>query len=109
MKRIYVIYEGTTYSVSGREPEDLRQEITDAARSGEPHWLRVNYGEGTPAATDLLLVSGVGIALSIPGGGPDDEFGQLDQAVPSSGSAGQLKGSVTGDGMKSVGEVTKNA
>lgn len=109
MKRIYVIYEGTTYSVSGREPEDLRQEIMQAARSGEPHWLRVNYGEGTPAATDLLLAPGVGIALSIPGGGPDGEFDELDEAVPSSGPAGPLKGSAMGDGMPSVGEIAKGA
>ena len=27
MKRIYVIYEGETFSVSGREPDELRSEI----------------------------------------------------------------------------------
>ena len=109
MKRVYVIYQGTTFSVSGREPEDLRQEIMDAVRKGEPHWLRVNYGEGTPAATDLLLAPGIGVALSIPGGGPDGEFNEEDEAVPSSGPAGPLRGSAMGDGMPSVGEIAHDA
>lgn len=105
MKRIYVIYQGTTFSVSGREPEDIRREIVEAVRSGEPHWLRVNYGEGTPAATDLLLAPGIGVALSLPGGGPDSEFRELDEQVPSSGPEGPLRGSAMGDGMPSVGEI----
>lgn len=109
MKRIYVIYGGTTFSVSGREPEDLRAEIAAAFISGEPRWLRVNYGEGTPAATDLLLAPGISVALSIPGGGPDGEFNEEDEKVPSSGSAGPLRGSAMGDGMPSVGELAGDA
>lgn len=110
MKRIYVIYEGVTFSVSGREPDELRREIEDAVRSGQPHWLRVNHGEGTPSATDLLLTPGVGIALSVPGGGPSEEFRDLDLDVPSSAPGGPLAGSTeVGDGAPSVGELAGDA
>jgi len=62
MKRIDIYYAGQHYSVSGREYEDLRQEILDGIAAGRA-WLRVNIGEGQNVPCDLLISPGVPISL----------------------------------------------
>lgn len=63
MKRINIRHGGTTYSVRDRDLADLQQEISTALASGQPHWLAVNEGEGTPRSALLLLTAGVELAL----------------------------------------------
>lgn len=63
MKRINVNYDGTTYSIGQRELSEVQDEIATALASGKPHWLQVNYGEGTVQTTMLLIHAGIGIAL----------------------------------------------
>ncbi|ANJ27112.1 hypothetical protein [Agromyces aureus] len=62
MKRIDIYYGGQHYSVSGREYEDVRQEILGGLASGQA-WLRVNIGEGQDVPSDLLISPGVAISL----------------------------------------------
>ena len=74
MKRIDITVDGQLYSVSGREPEELRQEIS--ARSQEPggFWLEVNAGEGQPRPTSVRITAGTTLALTpIPDDPPRDE------------------------------------
>ncbi len=60
MKRIDIHYGGDQYSVGGRRLEDLLEEITG---SEEPHWVKVNDGEGAPRTAYLLIAPGVPIAI----------------------------------------------
>lgn len=62
MKRIDINYGGQHYSVSGRDYDDVREEITAGLASGHA-WLRVNVGEGENVACDLLISAGVPLAL----------------------------------------------
>jgi len=78
MKRIDIIYDGHTYSVGGRELEELQEEITAGLADG-PHWVRVNDGEGDRREAYLLMSPGAPIAL-IPI--PEGESGDLrDEAT----------------------------
>jgi hypothetical protein len=63
MKRINVIYGGITYSIGGRDPDDLQTAIAAALTGGHPFWLTVNQGEGTPREARLLITTGVDLAL----------------------------------------------
>jgi hypothetical protein len=63
MKRINLIYGGTTYSIGGRDPDDLQTEIAAALNEGKPFWLTVNQGEGTPQEARLLITTGIDLAL----------------------------------------------
>ena len=62
MKRIEIFYGGETYTVGGRDYDELRIEIASAVTAGQG-WLRVNHGSGGVAIADLLLSPGVPIAL----------------------------------------------
>ena len=70
VKRINILYGGVQYSVGNRDLLEFQAEIVDAIKSGEPHWLRVNHGEGSYQIADLLLTSGV--ALTVMGIDPSD-------------------------------------
>ena len=61
--RISVHYGGMIYTIMGRTPDDVRQELDDAVRRGEPHWLEANFGEGRLTPARLLVAPGVTIAL----------------------------------------------
>jgi hypothetical protein len=63
MKRVDVIYGGIRYTIASRDPADLKAEIEDALKSGEPHWLAVNHGEGTLHEAELLIATGIDIAV----------------------------------------------
>lgn len=62
MKRIEILYGGEMYSVADRDYAELQAEIATALGDG-PGWLRVNHGSGALAPADLLLTTGVSIAL----------------------------------------------
>ena len=70
MKRVNIIYDGEHYSIGNRDVYELQAEIAEALKSGEPHWLRVNHGEGSYQIADLLLAPG--IHISIMGIDPND-------------------------------------
>ena len=61
--RVSVHYGGMIYTISGRRPDEVRQELDDAVRRGEPHWLEANFGEGRLTPVRLLVTAGVTIAL----------------------------------------------
>ncbi|KQX06908.1 MULTISPECIES: hypothetical protein [unclassified Leifsonia] len=69
MKRVDIIYEGIWYSVSGRDYDDVKQEVIAGIANGET-WMRVNHGEGAPTPADILLAPGIGITL-LPVAGDD--------------------------------------
>ncbi|MGC5172263.1 hypothetical protein ACPW96_16490 [Micromonospora sp. DT81.3] len=71
MKRIDIRYGGDTYSVGGRDLEELRQEILTGLDSGK-YWLIVNDGEGMRRDAQLLITPGVPISL-IPIPSPEEE------------------------------------
>lgn len=75
MKRIEILYGGETYTVGGRDYDDLKAEIVAALAAGHG-WLPVNHGAGGVTATELLVTPGVPLALLIP------------DATPEGGSAG---------------------
>ncbi|MCK6066896.1 MULTISPECIES: hypothetical protein [Microbacterium] len=62
MKRIDIVYGGRDYSVSGRELDDLQNEI-ESLLAGAGHWLQVSIGDGEPQPTYLYLSPGTPIAL----------------------------------------------
>lgn len=63
MKRIDVLYDGGSYSIGGRELQEVRAEIEAILRSEKPGWLKVNYGEGKPQPAELLIAAGCRISL----------------------------------------------
>jgi hypothetical protein len=64
IKRIDITYDGASYSIGDRDPDELKIEIDEAVASGRPYWLRVNQGGGIPRATDLLITASTHIALT---------------------------------------------
>ncbi len=63
MKRIDIVYGGRDYSVSGRELDDLQNEIESLLAGGAGHWLQVSIAGGEPQPTYLYLSPGTPIAL----------------------------------------------
>jgi hypothetical protein len=63
MKRINILYGGRQYSVSGRDVDEVKDEIRTAVASAVPIWLEVNIGEGKYKRADILLSPGVEIAV----------------------------------------------
>lgn len=63
MKRINILYDGKQYSVSGRDVDDVKEQIRSAVESAVPTWLEVNVGEGRYKRADILLSPGVTIAV----------------------------------------------
>lgn len=70
MKRINILYGGKQYSISGRDVDDIKEEIRSAVASAEPSWLEVNVGEGKFKQASILL--GAGIDISVIGIDPDE-------------------------------------
>jgi hypothetical protein len=63
MKRINILYDGKQYSVSGRDVDEVKEEIRSAVESAVPTWLEVNVGEGKYKRADILLSPGVTVAV----------------------------------------------
>ncbi|QJU52369.1 hypothetical protein SCB71_03020 [Herbiconiux sp. KACC 21604] len=63
MKRINILYAGKQYSVSGRDIDEVKEEIRAAVESAVPTWLEVNVGEGKYKRADILLSPGVDVAV----------------------------------------------
>ncbi|TAJ47827.1 MAG: hypothetical protein EPO52_06360 [Herbiconiux sp.] len=63
MKRINIIYGGKQYSVSGRDVDEMKEQIRAAVAAAEPSWLEVNVGEGKYKRADILLSPGVDLAV----------------------------------------------
>jgi len=82
MKRIHVFYEGVRFTVADREVDDLKEEIEAALASGAPHWLRVNYGEGTLRQTELLIAPGIGIGLTAMDAATEEPLPVVPVALP---------------------------
>lgn len=77
MKRIDIMYAGQPYSVGKRGLDEVKEQITAAARDGGVFWLEVNSGEGEPRSTHLLITAHTPIALTpVP-----DEGGEAGPAV----------------------------
>jgi hypothetical protein len=70
MKRINILYAGKQYSVSGRDVDEVKEEIRAAVESSVPSWYEVNVGEGRFQRADILLSPGIDIAVI--GINPDD-------------------------------------
>ena len=62
MKRIDIYYGADHYSVSGRELEELQNEIAAGLVAGV-HWLAVNDGEGELRQAFLLITPGVPLSI----------------------------------------------
>ena len=77
MKRIHVRYDGSTYTIGGRELDDVRAEVEEAVVSGSSHWLTVNEGEGTLQEAELLITATSSIALI-----PMEDHGAPALALP---------------------------
>ncbi|SDY46847.1 hypothetical protein [Herbiconiux ginsengi] len=63
MKRINILYDGKQYSVSGRDVDEVKEEIRAAVESAVPTWLEVNVGEGKYKRADILLSPGIAVAV----------------------------------------------
>jgi hypothetical protein len=63
MKRINILYGGKQYSISGRDVDEVKEEIRRAVESAVPTWYEVNIGEGKFKRADILLTSGIDIAV----------------------------------------------
>jgi len=75
MKRIDIVYGGQLYSIGGRDPQEIVDEIAEGVKRGV-HWLRVNDGEGLRRDALLLITAGVPIAvIPIPGDQEPDRGG----------------------------------
>ena len=79
MKRIDITHDGQFYSVAGREPDELRQEISTRSQETGGYWLAVNSGEGQPRATFLRITATTTIAITpIPDHPPEEEPTKVD-------------------------------
>lgn len=64
MKRVSITYGGVDYTVADVDLDEVKAQIAGAVSAREPFWLRVNHGEGSYRATDLLIAPGVAIAVT---------------------------------------------
>jgi hypothetical protein len=69
MKRIVITYGGVDYTVANTALDQLKAELQRAAATTTPTWFRVNHGEGSFRGTDIMIGSGIPIAVT----GIDDE------------------------------------
>jgi hypothetical protein len=63
VKRINILYAGKQYSISGRDLEEVKEEIRSAVETAVPSWLEVNVGEGRYKRADILLSPGVDVTV----------------------------------------------
>ncbi|WP_345801423.1 hypothetical protein AAIB33_18490 [Microbacterium sp. AZCO] len=82
MKRIDIIYGGHSYSVGGRELDEIQNEIVTGLANGH-HWLKVNDGEGMKRDAFLLITPGSNVSLvPIPSEVPGFEHDLTPPAQP---------------------------
>jgi hypothetical protein len=106
MKRINIIYGGEQYTIADADPEQVKADIAQAITSGRPFWLRVNHGEGTVRAADLLITSGTAISLMgiEPSGPTDSPYSSTPLAVgPSDASVSSDESQDQHDGLGNQG------
>jgi hypothetical protein len=73
VKRINISYGGEHYTIADSDPDDVKEQINQALIAGKPFWLRVNHGEGTVRAADILITAGTAISIvGIERSGPTD-------------------------------------
>jgi hypothetical protein len=61
--RIDIIYGGKPYSVAADSLDTLQTELSQAALTANPYWLKVNTGEGRIEDAYLLIAPGIPIAI----------------------------------------------
>lgn len=64
MKRVAITYGGVAYTIGDVELDAVKADLAQAVAAGEPTWFRVNHGEGSYRATDLLITPGVPVAVT---------------------------------------------
>jgi hypothetical protein len=64
VKRVEVVYDSHQYSIGNRDAASVRQEVLEALQSGAPYWLEVQRGEGGYTPAHLLILPGIGFAVS---------------------------------------------
>jgi hypothetical protein len=62
--RVEIVYDSQEYSIGNRDAASVRAEVEKALRSGEPYWLEVQRGEGEYTPAHLLIVPGIGLAVT---------------------------------------------
>ena len=62
MSRVFVLYGGQEYMISGRTADDVCDEILQRLATGTPSWLDVTTGAGRYQETRLLIQPGVDVA-----------------------------------------------
>jgi hypothetical protein len=62
--RVELIYDGQQYSIGNRDSASVRAEIEEALRSGDPHWIEAQRGEGEYTPAHLLIAPGIPFAVT---------------------------------------------
>jgi hypothetical protein len=63
MLLVHVLYDGETYTVSGRGLDDVEREISAILSSGRHGWLTAFGDDGSRIPHRLLITPGVALAL----------------------------------------------
>lgn len=63
MKRINILYGGKQYSISGRDIDEVKEDIRSAVEKATPTWLEVNVGEGRFKRASILLSPGIDVSV----------------------------------------------
>jgi hypothetical protein len=63
VNRIDISYGGKPYSISGLSLEEFQSEVSHAATTSTPYWLKVNAHEGRVEDAYLLIAPGIPIAI----------------------------------------------
>ncbi|QHC57278.1 hypothetical protein [Rathayibacter sp. VKM Ac-2760] len=64
MKRVEIIYGGTSYSLHDTTAEIVREKVEKALDGSASLWLTVNQGEGKPRETSILITPGVAFSVA---------------------------------------------
>lgn len=72
MKRLHVIYDGLQYSIGQEDVERLKASIEEAVATGQPRWVQVNQGEGSPRTAELFIGPSPSIALIMAPSGDEE-------------------------------------
>jgi hypothetical protein len=63
MKRVQVLYDGLQYSIGQEDVDRLKASIEEAVTTGQPRWVQVNQGEGSPRDAELFIGPSPSIGL----------------------------------------------
>ncbi|MCI2959469.1 hypothetical protein MN032_17430 [Agromyces atrinae] len=66
MRRIYIQYGGTEFSIGIEDADTLRAKILETVAAGRSMWLDVDRGEGRLEPATILITPGVAIAVIDP-------------------------------------------